>query len=148
VSPLDRKVHVVTQGGKRFSGIRLNEDTYSLQLLDSNEKLIALPKKELKEYRLDYTICHPGGCNAEIDASPELMASLKSSGGFMVTVSYKESGVSRTCWPGWGYGDINHQHCGPPGLANKPPPPGQSSQATQGSSDEHGKSEEKGNPKR
>ncbi len=53
--------------------------------------------------------------------------------GFMVTVSYRESGVSRTCWPGWGYGDENHEHCGPPGLANKP---------EQGSSNEHGKSEQ------
>ena len=26
----------------------------------------------------------------------------------MVAVSYKESGVSRTCWPGWGWGDDNH----------------------------------------
>jgi hypothetical protein len=69
-------------------------------------------------------------------------------GGFMVTVSYKEAGVTRTCWPGWGHGDVNHEHCGPPGQANKPPPPGQSSEPTQGSSNEHGKSEEKGTPKK
>jgi hypothetical protein len=31
-------------------------------------------------------------------------------GSFTVTVSY-------VCWPGWGYGDKNHDHCGPPGLA-------------------------------
>lgn len=30
-------------------------------------------------------------------------------GSFTVTVSYE-------CWPGWGYGDENHTHCGPPGL--------------------------------
>ena len=42
-------------------------------------------EKRLKEFRLDYTICHPGGCNAEIEASPELISSMKSSGGFMVT---------------------------------------------------------------
>ena len=30
-------------------------------------------------------------------------------GSFTVTVS--------RCWPGWGYGDENHDHCGPPGLA-------------------------------
>lgn len=59
VSPLDRKVHVVTQDGKRLSGIRLNEDTYSLQLLDSNEKLIALSKDQLKEYRLDNSSSMP-----------------------------------------------------------------------------------------
>jgi hypothetical protein len=35
------------------------------------------------------------------------------SGSFTVTVSY-------SCWPGWGYGDKNHTHCGPPGLAKKP----------------------------
>jgi hypothetical protein len=33
-------------------------------------------------------------------------------GSFAVTVSY-------SCWPGWGYGDQNHTHCGPPGLAGK-----------------------------
>jgi hypothetical protein len=33
-------------------------------------------------------------------------------GSFTVTVSY-------SCWPGWGYGDRNHTHCGPPGLADR-----------------------------
>jgi hypothetical protein len=33
-------------------------------------------------------------------------------GSFTVTVSY-------SCWPGWGYGDVNHDHCGPPGLVGK-----------------------------
>jgi hypothetical protein len=40
-------------------------------------------------------------------------------GSFTVSVSY-------ACWPGWGYGDKNHTHCGPPGLAAKagtPPTP-------------------------
>ncbi len=37
------------------------------------------------------------------------------SGSFTVTVSY-------TCWPGWGYGDKNHTHCGPPGLVGKSVP--------------------------
>lgn len=36
-------------------------------------------------------------------------------GSFTVTVT-----LSYTCWPGWGHGDKNHDHCGPPGLANKP----------------------------
>jgi hypothetical protein len=36
-------------------------------------------------------------------------------GSFTVTVSYQ-------CWPGWGYGDENHHHCGPPGLAGKSTP--------------------------
>jgi hypothetical protein len=53
VSPLDRRVHAVTRDGIRFSGIRLNEDTYSVQLLDLNENLISLLKRDLKEYHLD-----------------------------------------------------------------------------------------------
>ena len=36
-------------------------------------------------------------------------------GSFTVTVSY-------TCWPGWGWGDKNHTHCGPPGLVGKSSP--------------------------
>lgn len=43
-------------------------------------------------------------------------------GSFTVTVSY-------TCFPGWGYGDKNHVHCGPPGLAADGP----SAPATNGS---------------
>ena len=70
-------------------------------------------------------------------------------GYFEVAVSYTTTGVTvtRTCWPGWGYGDSNHEHCGPPGLANKPPPPGQGSQPTHGHSDEHGNSQENRNSK-
>jgi hypothetical protein len=33
-------------------------------------------------------------------------------GSFNVTVTY-------ACKPGWGYGDKNHTHCGPPGLTSK-----------------------------
>jgi hypothetical protein len=60
-------------------------------------------------------------------------------GSFTATVSYTTTGgASRDCYPGWGYGDANHEHCGPPGLANKPTSPGQSSAETHGSSNEHG----------
>jgi hypothetical protein len=41
-------------------------------------------------------------------------------GSFTVTVTYSRSGRkggsgSGDCKPGWGYGDENHEHCGPPG---------------------------------
>jgi hypothetical protein len=58
-------------------------------------------------------------------------------GSFTATVSYKAGGVSRTCYPGWGHGDTNHEHCGPPGLANKPASAGQSSAESHRSSSEH-----------
>lgn len=38
-------------------------------------------------------------------------------GSFTVTVSTTQTS---TCWPGWGYGDKNHTHCGPPGLVGSP----------------------------
>jgi cytochrome c oxidase cbb3-type subunit III len=59
VSPLDRRVHAVTRDGNRLSGIRLNEDTHSAQLLDSNGNLISVLKKDLKEYRLDSSSSMP-----------------------------------------------------------------------------------------
>ena len=64
----------------------------------------------------------------------------------MVAVTYKESGVSRTCWPGWGWGDDNHAALRAARLANKPE---QGSSNEHGKSDdEHGKSGENGNPKK
>jgi len=58
-------------------------------------------------------------------------------GSFIATVTYTASAGSQTCYPGWGYGDTNHEHCGPPGLVNKPS--GNSSE-THGSSGEYGNS--------
>jgi hypothetical protein len=46
-------------------------------------------------------------------------------GSFTVTVSY-------SCWPGWGYGDENHHHCGPPGLVGKEAPSGRSTTGGKG----------------
>lgn len=82
-------------------------------------------------------------------------------GSFQVTVSY-------ACWPGHGYGDVNHVHCGPPGQGTEcypghghrdanhehcgPPgrstgssPSGQTSSTTPGSSGDHGNSSEHSN---
>ena len=36
-------------------------------------------------------------------------------GGFTATVSSKSTGP-QDCYPGWGHGDDNKEHCGPPGL--------------------------------
>jgi len=66
-------------------------------------------------------------------------------GGFTVIMSHKGGGVTRTCWPGWGWGDENHEHCGPPGQANTPE---ESSQPTQGSSNQPGNSGDKGKSKK
>jgi cytochrome c oxidase cbb3-type subunit III len=41
-------VEAVDKNGKSYSGIRLNEDTYSIQLLDVNQNLHSLAKKDLQ----------------------------------------------------------------------------------------------------
>ena len=51
--------------------------------MQKNEKLESREAK-LKGLQLGYTLCHPAGCTAEMDATPELLTDLKSSGGLMV----------------------------------------------------------------
>jgi hypothetical protein len=48
--PINRPVRVLTQDGKVIRGRRVNEDTYSVQLLDSEERLLSLTKADLREY--------------------------------------------------------------------------------------------------
>ena len=47
------QVQAVTRDGKRITGIRLNEDTYSIQVLDVNEDLHSLAKKDLQTLTVD-----------------------------------------------------------------------------------------------
>ena len=48
--PVNRSVRAVTNDGKVITGRRLYEDTYSVQLIDSGERLVSLLKADLKEY--------------------------------------------------------------------------------------------------
>ena len=48
--PANRPVHVVTRDGKTINGRRLNEDTYTVQLIDEQEHLVSLTKADLREY--------------------------------------------------------------------------------------------------
>jgi len=52
VSPQDWKIQAKTRGGVSVVGIRLNEDTHSLQLLDSGDTLVSLVKSDLESYRI------------------------------------------------------------------------------------------------
>jgi cytochrome c oxidase cbb3-type subunit III len=48
--PMNRSVRAVTKDGKTITGRRLNEDTYAVQLIDTQERLVSLDKTDLKEY--------------------------------------------------------------------------------------------------
>ncbi len=50
VLPENRYVRAVTRDGATITGRILNEDTYSLQLIDSQEKLVSLQKADLRQF--------------------------------------------------------------------------------------------------
>jgi putative heme-binding domain-containing protein len=50
--PINRPVHAVTRDGTVINGRRLNEDTYTVQLIDDQEKLVSLMKSDLRQYTI------------------------------------------------------------------------------------------------
>ena len=50
--PMNRAVRVVLADGTAIIGRRLNEDTYTVQLIDEQERLLSLDKAELSEYTI------------------------------------------------------------------------------------------------
>ncbi len=56
--PINRPVRVVTGDGRTITGRRLNEDTYTVQLIDSDERLLSLVKADLVEYEVSLTPTH------------------------------------------------------------------------------------------
>ena len=59
VLPINRSVRVVTRDGKVIGGRRLNEDTYTVQLIDEQERLVSLDKAGLREYTVVKTSSMP-----------------------------------------------------------------------------------------
>lgn len=51
------------------------------ELAQKNEKV---DESKLKAVKLAYTLCHPAGCTAEMEATPELITDLKAGGGIVV----------------------------------------------------------------
>ena len=48
--PINRPVRAVLRDGTVVNGRRLNEDTYTVQLIDERERLLSLTKSDLREY--------------------------------------------------------------------------------------------------
>lgn len=53
VLAVDWTVRIVTKSGEKVSGRRLNEDTFSVQVLDSTGRLRSLMKSDLSSYDID-----------------------------------------------------------------------------------------------
>jgi putative heme-binding domain-containing protein len=50
--PINRPIRIVTKDGKTIVGRRLNEDTFTVQLIDDQERLLSLTKTDLREYTI------------------------------------------------------------------------------------------------
>ena len=50
--PINRPVRLVTKDGRTINGRRLNEDTYTVQLMTDREELMTVLKSDLKELRI------------------------------------------------------------------------------------------------
>ena len=50
ILPQNRTIRVVTRDGAAITGRLLNQDTFSLQLIDSKERMMSLEKSSLREY--------------------------------------------------------------------------------------------------
>jgi putative heme-binding domain-containing protein len=59
IQPVNRSVRAVTKDGKVVTGRRLNEDTYSVQIIDEQEHLVSLQKEDLREFTVIRTSSMP-----------------------------------------------------------------------------------------
>lgn len=68
IPPERATVTVVTQEGHRITGVRRNEDTYSIQLMDSRERLHSFFKKDLREVTVEPKSVMPAYAAAQLDS--------------------------------------------------------------------------------
>jgi putative heme-binding domain-containing protein len=57
--PINRPLRIVTRDGRTITGRRLNEDTFTIQLIDEQERLVSIDKANVKEYELGKTSTMP-----------------------------------------------------------------------------------------
>jgi putative heme-binding domain-containing protein len=50
--PINRPVRVMTKDGKAITGRRLNEDTYTVQLMDTQGRLVSVSKADLRDFQI------------------------------------------------------------------------------------------------
>ena len=57
--PINRPIEAVTRDGRTIRGRRLNEDTYTVQVIDQDERLISLLKDDLVFYEVERASAMP-----------------------------------------------------------------------------------------
>jgi putative heme-binding domain-containing protein len=51
--PINRPIRIVLKDGKTITGRRLNEDTYTVQLIDAQEELHSISKSDMRTYTVE-----------------------------------------------------------------------------------------------
>lgn len=76
--PINKPVRAVTKAGRTVQGRRLNEDTYTVQLIDDHEQLVTLVKADLRTYELGTTSPMPTAASKSLsqDEIADLVAYL------------------------------------------------------------------------
>ncbi len=67
--PINRPVRIVTRDGRTIRGRRLNEDTYTVQVIDQDERLVSVDKADIKQFEVSKTSPMP---RADVLSSDEL----------------------------------------------------------------------------
>jgi invasion protein IalB len=62
----------------------LKAAVYTKEQWEKTAKNEKIDEKSLKPIELKYSLCHPSGCTAEVEATKELIESMKTGGGVMV----------------------------------------------------------------
>jgi len=57
---------------------------YPKDLWEQAQKNEKVDETKLKGLKFGFTLCHPAGCTAEVEASPELLTDLKTAGGLVI----------------------------------------------------------------
>lgn len=57
--PINRPVQITTKDGKTIKGRRLNEDTYTVQIIDDQERLMSLDKSDIRALDVSATSSMP-----------------------------------------------------------------------------------------
>jgi putative heme-binding domain-containing protein len=79
--PINRPVKIVMRDGRTISGRRLNEDTYTVQLIDDQERLLSLDKTDIRDLQVSTTSSMPPATavlvGSEIDDTIAYLLSLR-----------------------------------------------------------------------
>jgi putative heme-binding domain-containing protein len=74
--PINRPVRITTRDGKTYRGRRLNEDTYTVQIIDEQERLLTFVKADLREFDVSTKSTMPAATSLSSEELSDVIAYL------------------------------------------------------------------------